>query len=79
MENENTWSKDLRETSLDVLSKGRCMEPCHVKHYRDDDRYGTVSVVKGISNCGWDVITTNGDVEHFDTVEELVSAGWVVD
>ncbi len=78
MKTENQgWSKELIEKSIDVLFNGRCMEPCHVKHL--DHSYGTVSVIQGICKNKWDVVRKDGRVEHYTDVEDLVNAGWVVD
>lgn len=75
----NKWSKELQELSIDVIWNGRCMEPCRVKHWRKENSFGSVSVIQGINGDGWDVLTDNGEVEKFSTVEDLVAAGWVVD
>ena len=76
---ENHWSKERVESSIDILFNGKCMEPCHVRHWREENSYGTVSVVKGICTGRWEVVTENGDVEKYSLVEDLVAAGWVVD
>ena len=76
---EEHWSKERIESSIDTLYNGKCMEPCWVRHWRDDNNYGTVSVVKGIGTGKWEVVTENGDIEKYATVEDLVAAGWVVD
>ena len=33
---ENHWSKERIESSIDILFNGKCMEPCHVRHWRED-------------------------------------------
>lgn len=79
MEFNDKWSETLQRDSVDILYNGRCAEPCRVKHYRDEDRFGSVSVIAGIAQGEWAVDTDNGNTEHFDSVEDLVKAGWVVD
>ena len=76
---ENHWRKERIKSSFDILFNGRCMEPCHVKHWREENRYGVVSVVKGIATDHWDVVTEDGTIEKYLSVEDLVAAGWVVD
>lgn len=75
----NKWSEDLQRLSVDVIWNGRCNEPCRVKHWRSENSFGAVSVIQGINGNGWDVVTDNGQIEKFSTVEDLVAAGWVVD
>lgn len=77
--NDRNWSKELQELSRDVLYNGRCIEPCHVKHWRKTNSHGTVSVIEGINTDKWNVITEDGTVERFDSVDALIAAGWVVD
>ena len=79
MEFNDYWSEERQKNSVDILFNGKCMEPCRVKHFREEDRYGAVSVVQGIEKGIWTVETDLGDYESFDSVEDLVRAGWVVD
>ena len=79
MDYNDNWSKALQEDSVDVLYNGRCAEPCRVKHFRKEDRFGSVSIIDGITKGIWKVITDNGNEEEFSLVEDLVKSGWVVD
>ena len=76
--NEN-WSHALQKDSVEVLYNGRCAEPCRVKHFRKENRFGSVSIIDGITKGIWTVVTDDGTVEHYDLVEDLVKDGWVVD
>ena len=75
----NTWSKELQESSKEMLYNGQCMNPCRIKNCREDDRFGEVDVINGIVSCKWTVVTDSGREEEYLSVEDLINAGWVVD
>ena len=79
MEYNDYWSRERQDSSYDILYNGKCMEPCAVKHFRDEKKYGTVSVIEGITNGNWEVVLEDETVEKYDSCEALVKSGWVVD
>jgi hypothetical protein len=83
VDEKNCWSMELRNETYDIVYNGRCMDICHLKHW--DGRYGTISTFTGVLKNIWNVKiievggNETGEIETFNSVDDLITAGWVVD
>jgi hypothetical protein len=77
-----TWSTSLQETTKEVLYECPVSafyngNVCHLKHL--DGRYGTIDLYECLA-MNWRItVRDTGVVIPFETLDDLVADGWVVD
>jgi hypothetical protein len=77
---QSRWSDELIANTRQTLTNLRCMDPCHLKHWRDDHRFGTISVTDAY-NGKWliHILETADETEEFESLDDMIAAGWVLD
>ena len=80
-ENKSGWSDELKEYTEDLLSNltfGVNPRTNNVSMKRDDGSFGYIELSNALSNK-YIVVSEDGNIEHFQTVNDLIDAGWAID